>query len=260
MKFLKNNFLYGRPYHDIDTLQSQALNWLQRTGNGMPHTTIRKVPEAEWLLEKPYLTPWVSVSILPSYITRNVHIDNIISFEGNTYSVPQGTYKKNAIVMIWLKDDELHIHDDQRNFLCKHPIAPTKGNKVINTDHKRDKSTKLKALVADIACLFSNPSLAAQYFEMIRQVKPRYLRDQVLAIRDAIKGCDLQLVNIVLEKCVQERYLGATLFLELLSMHQREHTASQSPMAKIILLDPGNTAKAEIQPAKRNLEDYDQLF
>lgn len=48
------------------------------------------------------------------------------------------------MVMIWLKGDELHIHDDQKKFLCKHPVAQSKGNKIINTDHKRDKSKKLK--------------------------------------------------------------------------------------------------------------------
>ncbi|MEO6000052.1 MAG: IS21 family transposase [Chitinophagaceae bacterium] len=175
VKFVKNNFLYGRSFCDIDTLQSQVLGWLTRTGNGVIHSTTRKIPLQEWGIEKQHLTPWVSVRILPVHIVRYVRLDNTISYQGNFYSVPQGTYKKDVMVMIWLKDDELHIHDEHRTFLCRHRIAEIKGTKVINTDHKRDKSKRLKELTAEIAALFINSALAAEYFELIRQVKGRYL-------------------------------------------------------------------------------------
>ena len=260
VKFVKNNFLYGRAYFDIDTLQAQVLGWLERTGNGMPHSTIRKIPTQEWLIEKDHLKPFVSTRILPAYIMRFVRQDNTIAYQGNFYSVPQGTFKKDVMVMIWLKDDELHIHDDQRNFLCKHPVAQSKGNKVINTDHKRDKSKKLKDLVADTAALFSNPTLAVQYFELIRQVKSRYLRDQVLAIREAIKGCNEELVNKVLEKCIQERHLSAVAFAALITIHEQEDQSITIHMGEIILLDPSNTIKADTRPDKRNLGDYEEIF
>ena len=260
VKFVKNNFLYGRAYFDIGTLQAQVLGWLERTGNGMPHSTIRKVPSQEWITEKEYLKPFVSTHVLPAYIMRYVRLDNTIAYQGNFYSVPQGTFKKDVLVMIWLKDEELHIHDDQRNFLCKHPVAQSKGNKVINTDHKRDKSKKLKDLVADTAALFSNPTLAVQYFELIRQVKSRYLRDQVLAIREAIKGCNEELVNKVLEKCIQERHLSAVAFSTLITIHEQDDQSITTPMGKIILLDPNNTSKADTRPDKRNLGDYEEAF
>ena len=164
------------------------------------------------------------------------------------------------MVMIWLRDDELHIHDEHRKFLCKHSLALTKGNNVLNTDHKRDKSKKLKALVAEIAALFVNPLLAAQYFEMIREVKGRYLRDQVQSIRETIKGRNKDLVNIVLEKCVQERYLSAVIFSELITMQEEQDGSITAPTGKIILLDPHNTRKAETKPDKRNLGDYEEIF
>ena len=261
VKYVKNNFLYGRAYYDIDILQSQVIGWLDRTGNGMPHTTTRKVPSQEWIIEKEHLTPWVSVNMLPAYIMRFVRLDNTISYQGNFYTVPQGTFKKDVTVMIWVKGEELHIHDDQRKFLCKHIIPQSKGNKVINTDHKRDKSRKLKDLVADVAGLFSNPSLAGQYFELINQVKPRYLRDQVQTIREAIRGCDEQLVNKVLEKCVQERYLSAATFSELITIHQEQDKSIAVPaIGKIILMDPNSTKKAETKPDKSDLGNYERIF
>lgn len=260
VKFVKNNFLYGRAYYDIDVLQGQALLWLDRTGNGMPHTTTRKIPTQEWIIESEHLTPWVSIDIQPAYIMRQVHLDNIISYQGNTYSVPQGTYKKDARVMIWIKGEELHIHDEQKKFLCKHMIAQSKGNKVINTDHKRDKSKKLRDLVADIATLFTNPLLAGQYFELIRQVKGRYLRDQVQAIRDAIKGRDKELVNQVLEKCMQERHLSAVAFSALITMQEEQDKPIENPIGRIVLMHPNSTTKAETKPDKSNLGDYEEIF
>jgi hypothetical protein len=257
---VKNNFLYGRSYYDIETLQAQVIGWLGRTGNGMIHSTIRKVPLEEWAVEKEHLQPWVSVKVLPVFIMRYVRLDNTIAYQGNFYSLPQGTYKKDAMVMIWLKENELHIHDDQKKFLCRHPVAQSKGNKIINTDHKRDKSKKLKDLVAETAALFSNPALAAEYFELIREVKGRYLRDQVQAIGEAITGRSKDLVNQVLEKCVGERYLGAITFSELLSMREEEDKTITAPTGKIILLDPTSTRKAEIIPDKSDLGNYEQAF
>ena len=128
----------------------------------MAHSTTRKIPSEQWVIEKAHLTPWVSSKILPAYIMRYVRQDNTIAYQGNFYSVPQGTFKKDAMVMIWLKDEELHICDEQRKFLCKHPLALSKGNKVLNTDHKRDKSKKLKLLLIETAALFTNPLLATQ--------------------------------------------------------------------------------------------------
>jgi len=260
VKFVKNNFLYGRSFFDIDTLQSQVLGWLTRTGNGVIHSTTRKMPLQEWGIEKQHLTPWASVRILPVYIVRYVRLDNTISYQGNFYSVPQGTFKKDVMVMIWLKDDELHIHDEHRKFLCRHRIAEIKGTKVINTDHKRDKSKKLKELTAEIAALFINIALAAEYFELIRQVKGRYLRDQVQAIREAILGRNKELVNKVLETCVAERYLSARIFSELLSMQEAKDPSIKAPVGKVVLLDPTSTRKAEIKPDKSDLEDYEKAF
>jgi len=260
VKFVKKNFLYGRAFYDTDTLQAQVLGWLQRTGNGMAHTTIRKIPLQEWAIEKGHLSPWASVQLLPAYTMRFVRLDNTIAYEGNFYSVPQGTFKKDAKVMLWLKADELHIHDEGQKFLCKHPVAQSKGNKVINTDHKRDKSKKLKVLLTEISALFDNSQLAAQYFELIRQVKGRYLRDQVQSIRETIRGHNGELINKVLEICVAQQFLSAAIFSDLITLHQQQDHTITAPTGKIILLDPHNTVKAETKPDKRNLGDYEEIF
>ena len=261
VKYVKNNFLYARPWHDLQTLQAQGMAWLQRTGNALPHSTTRKVPLEEWQKEQPYLKPWVSLKILPSYILRTVRKDNTFAYLGNFYSVPQGTFKnKDSTVTIWLKEEELHVHDKEGIFLCKHAIAQSKGNTVINTDHKRDKTLKLKELLTQISGEFMNPGLAMEYFEMIRKQRSRYLRDQVLSIQKEIEGKSQQLVAEVLQKCIEKNYVGAVIFRELLAFHESEKSYPASPTGKIILLDPKNNKKADIRPDKSNLNTYEEAF
>lgn len=263
VKYVKNNFLYGRVYYDIDTLQAQALQWLHRSGNGMPHTTTRKIPSQEWMIEQSHLTSWCTVKILPSYVVRFLRKDNTFSYNGNFYSVPKGTYKKkDSMVKLYLKDGEIHIHnnDIQESFLCKHTVIERKGLKIINADHKRDKSQKINDLIASTAALFSDPQLATHYFELIRQDKKRYLRDQVQAIRDIVHGRNKALVAEVLQKCVAERFLSAGMFKELLSLFEAENRHTDGGEAKIILLDPDNTLKAQTQPDKSDLDAYEQAF
>jgi transposase len=261
VKYVKNNFLYGRPWYDLLTLQGQAMAWLQRTGNAMPHSTTRKIPLEEWVNEQPHLEPWVSIKILPPYILRTVRKDNTFAYLGNFYSVPQGTFKsKDTMVMIWLKEEELHVHDTERTFLCRHAIAKSKGNTVINTDHKRDKSLKLKELLIQAASLFLSPGLAMQYFEMIRKERGRYLRDQIQAIQKVIEGKNKQLVEEVLQKCIEKKYVGAVIFRELLASHESEKNYPPPSTAKIILLDNKNNKKADTSPDKSNLSTYEEAF
>jgi len=261
VKYVKNNFLYARPWYDLQTLQTQAMAWLQRTGNAMPHSTTRTIPLEEWQNEQPHLRPWISVKILPSYILRTVRKDNTFAYLGNFYSVPQGTFKtKDTMVMIWLKEEELHVHDTEGVFLCKHAIAQSKGNTVINTDHKRDKSLKLKALLIQTAGLFLNPGLAMQYFEMIRKQRSRYLRDQVQAIQKVIEGKNKQLVADVLQKCIEKKYVGAVIFRELLALHESETNYPAPPTGKVILLNTKSNKKADIRPDKSDLSTYEEAF
>jgi len=214
------------------------------------------------VIEQPHLTSWVTVRILPSYIIRNVRIDNTISYKGNFYTVPQGTYKRSeTYVMVRLNDDAIHVYDNSEKFLCRHVMQQeTRGNTIINTDHKRDKSQKVNELLADTAALFEDPQLATQYFELIRLDKKRYLRDQLQAIKEAVQGRDKRLTHEVLQKCVQERYVGASIFRELLALHQDRNRDYTTPVGKVILLDPNSTRKAEMKPDKSDLNDYELAF
>ena len=262
VKFIKRNFLYGRIYHDLETLQAEAIAWLGRTGNGMPHTTTRKIPLQEWALEKPCLNTWIPISAQPSYLLYVVRKDHTVSFRGNFYSVPQGTYKKGAQVRLALKGLELHIHDDRGAFLCKHLMPEGRGHSLINTNHKRDRTQKIDQLIIQTAARFQEPGRAKEYLERIRKERGRYIRDHVQAIAEAIAQVDAALTSSVLDTCLRENYHSATLFRELLAFRLREaqKEVPDPALAKVILLDPHSAKKAAIQPDTSSLDTYEQAF
>lgn len=171
--------------------------------------------------------------------------------------------KNQSSVFIYLRDAELHVYDDQRQLLCVHTVIITRGRKIINVDHKRDKSQQINDLIAATAAMFTDRVMALEYFELIRLDKKRYLRDQVQAIRNAVQGCDKQVVAAVLQKCIAERYLSAGIFRELLIVHEAEKgdsTGFESSAGKVILLDPDSTRKAETRPDKSDLDAYEKAF
>ena len=53
--YIKQSFLEGRIYTGIDCLNSAALAWLDREGNGRIHTVTRKVPREMFMEEQKYL-------------------------------------------------------------------------------------------------------------------------------------------------------------------------------------------------------------
>lgn len=262
VKYVKQNFLYGRIYHDPVTLQREVRGWLERTGNGMPHSTTRKIPLQEWQHEKQQLKPWIAVKPEPAWQLCTVRKDHTFSYKGNFYSVPQGSYQKGVQVRLTHTGDELHIQDSRGVLLCKHPFTEGRGHQVINRNHKRDRSASIDQLIAATAARFADPTEARQYLEAIRKQKGRYIRDHVQAIAEAISQVDANVVSSVLETCVRENYLSATLFRELLhfQLQEAQKQIPDTALAKVILLNPHSARKAAVQPDTSSLDTYEQAF
>ena len=90
VKYVKNNFLRGRTFHNISQLNEEAVLWLSRTGNGLPHASTKLVPDEVFSAEKHHLTPYTGTPMMPERCMKEytVHKSNIIDYHGNTYSVP----------------------------------------------------------------------------------------------------------------------------------------------------------------------------
>lgn len=260
--YIKKNFLYGRVYHDIQTLQLQAVSWLGRTGNAMIHGATGKVPEKEWQIEKQHLSSWAPVSLLPDWLMSSVLKNNTFNYCGNVYSLPLGTYtgKKANYVKLRLDGDMLQVYNPNEELLCRHQVPFNKGNLIINTDHKRDKSAKIGELISQMAALFPDTDKAERYLLKVKELKPRYVRDQLLAIRDALGEANPRAVESAMEECMVNAFFDAGTFKQVLKKHDKAATGTSKPQAIIKLLDPSHLQKAEARPASSDINLYEDLF
>ena len=87
VEYVKDNFLPGRQFVDLDNLNRQALEWCQRV-DSKPHGTTGEVPLDTLQNEQLLTLPAQEVRDKHRWETRKVTRDGFISFDGAKYGVP----------------------------------------------------------------------------------------------------------------------------------------------------------------------------
>jgi len=89
--YVKDNFLNGREFIDLDDLNIQGTCWLDHVANVRVHATTGHRPVDLLVSEKPQLTamelvrPYAFVERHP----RKVGAESMVSFNASRYSVPR---------------------------------------------------------------------------------------------------------------------------------------------------------------------------
>ena len=144
--------------------------------------------------------------------------------------------------------------------LCRHVVAEGVGLKIINTDHKRDKSAALAEMTAEVCRLISDSESLRRFIGAIRADKPRYLRDQLILLREIIASTDHQLIEQVLHFCLQQGVNSANDFKALISKFRQK---SVPPILAQTGLNPLNGSypqQALLQPQMSRIDDYQQIL
>jgi len=259
VKYVKYNFLRGRTYYDLHTLNAQAIEWLSRTGNAKEHSTIHKIPALEWALEKLHLQPLQpSFMVKPERIPYTVSKTNVLIYQGCTYSLPAGTYQPPGTdVLVERQGQELVVFDQQAREIARQPISPIKGVQVRNNNHFRDTSQSITDLIAKTAAGFSQTDQAVDFLEKVRQDNPRYARDQIRLIARVCARYSQPEVDQALEFCLAERIWIANDFEPvLLTVAGRQVSTPET--AKPLINHPGQ--RYRIVPQASNINDYNQIL
>lgn len=264
VKYVKQNFLYNRTYFDLETLNEETIAWLGRTANQMPHGTTKQSPHSLWLSEKHQLDSYAPASLLPDpdHVFYAVRPDNCISYKSNFYSVPQGTYKRPYTNVIVRQEDGYVIICDQDNTeICRHKKPATAGNKVVNTDHKRDKSKRISQLITEVAAMFENTEEATKYLQKIKAHKPRYIRDQVIIIKNTLDKYSRSLINETLAYCMENSIYSASDFMSVASrLNDNKTPAANTADIDIKTLPDSMSKLADMKPYSSNINDYQDLM
>jgi len=260
VKYFKGNFAKNRQIMDIDAWNSDFEDWLYRTGNKKKHGTTNKVPEEVFKQERLFLKPVPSTNKCygETIITRTVHKDNTIFYEGNRYTLPIGTYSPNLTVSLEIKGDKLIISDPFGDYvIAEHTLSKEKGSLIINNNHKRDTSQKLDELQAALFKQLNGTDEADTLLTQIRRLKPRYARDQFALVKETAGAHNRATLEKSIHYCVTNSLFSAVELRNAAEYYKGvlQAEAEEAPQnTNIIFL---NTAAAVSK--KRELTEYSRI-
>lgn len=262
IRYVKYNFLRGRKFIDINILNAEAQQWLDRTANAKVHGTTKLVPEQQWGIEKQYLKPlgetFVTQQPENQYTVRK---NNTIAYKGNFYQLPLGTYTgKQTIVNVKSADGHMVIYDANHIEIATYKIHPGKGKLVSNNNFKRDYSSKIEQLIDELSELFNDPLLTRDYLQKVRENSPRYIRDQLHIIRRLTEQYGMQVMNNALRFCQHNNILKATDMESLAKKLQAQDNCPNTETQKPIQIRTMNQSAFKIIPEKSNINDYKNLM
>lgn len=133
-RYVREDFFLARSFRNLDDLNAQFREWLDRTANPRTHATTRRVVAEHFAEEQPHLQalpagPFQAVLKLERRITR----DGMISLDGNLYSVPNATRRR--VVEVHGTAGEVRILEDGQ-LIAVHPVLEGRGRRRIAAGHR----------------------------------------------------------------------------------------------------------------------------
>jgi len=130
--YVKDNFLNGRSFADVDDLNAQGLHWLAQVANVRIHATTHMRPidllAGEKLTEIGRVTPYR----ITEKAARKVDSSGFVRWRGSRYSVPPSHTGK--LVLIEHQDRKITIKSDDL-ILAEHQKADKRGSMVAIPEH-----------------------------------------------------------------------------------------------------------------------------
>ena len=266
VKYVKQNFLRGRKYINIELLNKEALSWLSRTANAKIHSGTRQVPTAQWEHEKSFLLPLKPRPNQRNFKSYKARKDNTVLYDSNYYSLPLGTYTgPESCVLVEANAWQLHIYSIEKEFICSHTLSAEQGKTISKTDHKRPKSKTLEKYEQDVLKLLGNSEIAKNYLDALHKNKSRYYRDNLAYILKNYGTYQNQTVQDCLLYCIENQVFNARSVIEIMEKTEAEKTMKFSPKpvrGTPAKNQPGksNPAKGDYKVEESDIDNYENLF
>ena len=214
VKYFKNNFAKNRNYTELDYWNDSFLAWLARTANAKVHGTTKKIPAEVHLAERAFLKPVPSTkTLIIPIVTRTVHKDNTIFYQGSRYQLPLGTYHSGRQIEVRVSEGILKIYDDiDPTLLAEHPLAKERGSLITNTHFRRDMNHSLDELQHKLLQTMDGSNEAEHFISQIRRLKPRYGRDQMALMYAVVAKYPIDIWKQALIYCITNSLYSAVDF------------------------------------------------
>jgi len=260
IKYVKNNFLFGRTYFGLDALNSDGLKWLERIGNAKIHETTKMVPARVFVEERNHLKTVPELSEPPQPNIGIIRKTNVVHYKQNRYEVPKGSYRpgRQALLEPDFDAGTLKISDAETGvLLAEHNILfGIKGKKVsLPRNAERYRETKYEDLKQSILGQFHGNPNVANFLERIHTNFRRYTRDQYSIIFKAMKSYSKEELDIALNYCVEHDLYSAPYFRESLIYFR----AAQPPL-KAASRTPLPEKYENVRTQERGFDAYEILL
>lgn len=206
IKYVKNNFAKHRIYKDLDSWQQSALKWLTRTGNYKFHHNTKKRPSEVHALEKQHLQKvignYIFENISSTNITRKIHKDNVIRYEGNRYSVPLGTFQsgKENIAYVSVTGEIVSISTYlEGDLIATHKLSEEKGKVITDPKHRLRPQTKRDKLTEQVIEKLVEPEVSTWLIQTLQEQYPRHMIDQLKVVLKSIEKYPHHITDAVKE-------------------------------------------------------------
>lgn len=169
--YLKQNFLKGRKFRDIEDLKHQLQKWLSNVNDVRIHGTTKKRPIDLYTEEHPYLQPLPANHYDTSQVTHlTVNHESCVQWKEYQYVVPQKYMYEVCPVRI--TDKELIVYSPDGEQLVAHPLAQ-KGQKGRYVGVHQKTSKKPRLSISDVISRLEafSPEMNG-YIKQVKRYKP----------------------------------------------------------------------------------------
>jgi transposase len=172
---IKEDFLYGEQFENLDDLRSASLEWLEKVNNTR-HSVTGELPSVLFAEEKKMIKPYNPEG---EPVRRLADKTGLLSYKGNKYSVPEIYQQK----YVFIREAEgryiLALDLDTKEEVARHKLSDLKGQRIINANHYRnyeDTAAELKA-----KCLEELKQCPGSDMMIEKLIKdnPKIVRDQL---------------------------------------------------------------------------------
>ena len=180
IRYIKDSFLYGDVFSNIESLRKQSLVWLNEVANVRIHATTKQQHCEMFLAEKSFLNTRYYAKIDSN--KRLVDKTGLLSFNGNKYSVPSSHQRLEVLVKE--VNGNLVIRDiESGKELATHLISMEKGKLITNINHYRDFRKSIEELTTETMFALSEVEQSEELVNKLKSDNPRISRDQLRALK-----------------------------------------------------------------------------
>lgn len=230
ISYVKKGFFYGREFKGLDDLNAQALRWCNEIANSKVHSTTNEVPCQRLEQERAFLQPLTVAQPLCIIEERRVTKTQLISVEGNTYSVPPVFAQKKVRYRRY--EDRIELLDGDEVVDTIRLVAG-RGRRCIDDRHYPAHLGKKERARHPLQARFEAlaPS-AREYLQGLAQHGPGRLREQMEQIVALAQHCSQDALEQAMQRSIAFQAFGYGRLKRILQRLEKAPQTLRTPLSR----------------------------